>query len=215
MKSLPIVLCLICIVCWLPASATAAAVPDREAPMLVAQATPAGQPKPDEKADKPINITANFMEADDQQKVVIFSGNVVARQDDVVINSDLMRVYYREVSRRPAQPTRTAAGDQDAESETENEIERIELEGNVKITRGNRVAMSNNAVYMAKAKPRVIILTGDPRLWRNKDVLTGKRITVFMDDDRSIVEGGQQQRVNATFYEKSEPTAPNAGGGQP
>jgi len=161
-------------------------------------------------AEKPINITADRMEADDKDKVVIFTGNVVARQEDVVINCDLMRVYYREI---PAGSTTTnrkspaGAGDSTAseeEEKKENEIERIEAEGHVKITRANRVALSDKAVYLAKADPRVIILTGEPRVWRDKDVLTGKKITVFLDQDRSLVEGGAEQRVNATFYQKKE-----------
>gem|GEM_PF-278620 len=166
--------------------------------------------KKEKQPEKPINITADRMEADDKEKVVVFNGSVVARQEDVVINCDLMRVYYREIQtnspatapEKPSDPDDSTAAAE--EEKKENEIDRIEVEGNVKITRGNRVALSDKAVYLAKADPRVIILTGEPRVWRDKDVLTGKRITVFLDQDRSLVEGGAEQRVNATFYQKKE-----------
>lgn len=189
-----------------------------------AQASGSGNPKIEQKAapkketDKPINITADLMEVDDIKKVVIFTGNVVARQEGVVINCDLMRVYYREaapapgeVPEGPSEPAAEVDSDPEASADPkenngkkENEIDRIEVEGHVKITRGDRVALSDKAVYLAQAKPRVIILTGEPRIWRNKDVLTGKKITVFLDDDFSIVEGGDKQRVNATFFQKSK-----------
>ena len=48
--------------------------------------------------DSPINISADQMEADDRAKVITFTGNVVVRQNDVVLNCDLMRAYYRETS---------------------------------------------------------------------------------------------------------------------
>ncbi|MDY6851647.1 MAG: LptA/OstA family protein [Thermodesulfobacteriota bacterium] len=189
-----------------------------------AQASGNGNPKIEQKAapkketEKPINITSDLMEADDIKKVVIFTGNVVARQEGVVINCDLMRVYYKEIDPVPGQvpegPSEPVAEvDSDPEAtvgsvenneKKENEIDRIEVEGHVKITRGDRVALSDKAVYLAQAKPRVIILTGEPRIWRNKDVLTGKKITVFLDSDFSIVEGGDKQRVNATFFQKSK-----------
>jgi len=171
---------------------------------------PPNKTKKEKQPEKPINITADRMEADDKEKVVVFTGNVVARQEDVVINCDLMRVYYREIETASAETTPQKPSDPGESTEAEekekkeNEIDRIEAEGNVKITRDNRVALSDKAVYLAKADPRVIILTGEPRVWRDKDVLTGKRITVFLDQDRSLVEGGAEQRVNATFYQKKE-----------
>lgn len=165
--------------------------------------------KKKDKESKPLNITADRMEADDIKKIIIFTGNVIARQDDVVMNCDLMRVYYQKTPGSPSKPGQTpgkvdskAGADSEGKKEKGHEIFRVYLEGNVKITRGDQVAMGKKGEYLAKHKPRVFILTGKPRVWRNKDVLTGKRITVYLDEDRSVVEGGRTQRVNATFYEK-------------
>ena len=149
----------------------------------------------------PISITADQMEADDRQKVVHFVGSVVARQDDVTVNCDRMQVFYQSVD----------SGENSTESQEEsglmglgggsNEITRVECEGNVKITQGDRVALGQKAVYMAKGSPRTIILTGEPRIWRNRDYLTGKRIIYYLDENRSVVEGGTDNRVNALFYQ--------------
>ena len=35
----------------------------------------------------------------------------------------------------------------------------------------------------------------------------GERITIFLAEDRSLVEGGQQERVKAVFYPKSQDEA--------
>jgi lipopolysaccharide export system protein LptA len=40
-------------------------------------------------------------------------------------------------------------------------------------------------------------------------VVTGERITIYLAEDRSLVEGGQQERVKAVFYPKTQDeTAP-------
>lgn len=162
--------------------------------------------------EQPISISADQMEADDKEKVVTFSGNVVARQQDVTVTCNTLLVFYQPIPSPQSKPagesgasgeaTPGDGGDAPATgfSDTDNEIIRIECNGNVKITQGDRVALGEKAVYLAKAVPRTIILTGEPRIWRNRDFLTGKKITYFLDENRSIVEGGGKQRVNALFY---------------
>lgn len=168
--------------------------------------------KSDEKkkdSSPPISISADQMEANDQQSLIIFTGNVVTRQEDMILNCDRMRVYYA------TEETASSASGSEKESSTdstagnvlggrESQIKRIEAEGNVKITKGDRVAQAQKAVYYAKSSPRTIILTGDPRVWQDKDFLTGAKITYFLDENRSLVEGGPKKRVNAIFYQESD-----------
>jgi lipopolysaccharide export system protein LptA len=152
-------------------------------------------------ADQPISITADMMEADDAKKMILFTGNVVTKQEDILLTCDEMRVYYR-----PVDPD--AGGDDQNQLGGETEIDYIEASGNVKITRGDQVAEAQNALYEAQKKPRTIILTGEPRVWRDKDYLTGKRIVYYLDQNRSVVEGGPKQRVNAVFYQNPVQAAP-------
>jgi len=49
------------------------------------------------------------------------------------------------------------------------------------------------------------VLVGNARVWRESDVVTGERITIYLAEDRSLVEGGKQERVKAIFY----PSGPN------
>jgi lipopolysaccharide export system protein LptA len=56
-------------------------------------------------------------------------------------------------------------------------------------------------------------------VWRDDNVVTGERITIYLAEDRSVVEGGKEERVKAVFYPKNggEPqrTAGGPAGGGP
>ena len=56
--------------------------------------------------------------------------------------------------------------------------------------------------------------------WRDDNVVTGERITIYLAEDRNVVEGGKQERVKAVFYPKNQqeaakPDAKPAGDGKP
>ncbi|MBI5892930.1 MAG: lipopolysaccharide transport periplasmic protein LptA [Deltaproteobacteria bacterium] len=133
------------------------------------------------KADEPpqpINITSNRMDANKKEQIVIFTGNVVAVQKDMTIDSDELKVYYTE-------------GD---------DVREIIAIGNVKITQPNRVATGEKAVY-TKADSKVV-LTGNPQAQQGNDTVKGDRITVFLNDNKSIVESDGTSRVKAVIFPK-------------
>ena len=106
--------------------------------------------------------------------------------------------------------SKTSSPVQNPETEIHREIIRVEAEGNVKIVMKNRIALSGKAIYDAKS--RLITLTGSPRVWRGKDFLSGDRITVYLDEDRSVIESGLEKKVKATFYQPSrEAVKPGSG----
>ena len=49
-----------------------------------------------------------------------------------------------------------------------------------------------------------VVLIVNARVWQDDAVVTGDRITIFLAEDRSIVQGGREERVKAIFYPKSE-----------
>jgi lipopolysaccharide export system protein LptA len=85
----------------------------------------------------------------------------------MTLSSDKMVVFYN-------------AGSKD--------IREIEANGNVVVRKDGRVAFSNNASYFSSEEK--IVLTGDARIIENENQLGGKKITLFIREDRSIVEGG-------------------------
>jgi lipopolysaccharide export system protein LptA len=59
----------------------------------------------------PISISADRMSADQNSRVVTFTGRVIARQDDLIITCDLMRVHYQQTgAAAPASDPADAAG---------------------------------------------------------------------------------------------------------
>lgn len=137
-----------------------------------------------------IRITADRLESNHKMSMVEFSGSVTAIEDDVVITADRMKIFYK-VGAAPS-----------AEAGT---IEKIISEGNVKIVfdKETKTAMADKAVYSADRKT-LELTGGDPRVWSGKNVVRGKKITLFQAEDRSLVEGADQDQVEATLYVKEE-----------
>ena len=75
--------------------------------------------------------------------------------------------------------------------------------GNVKIiTKDCKIGTAKRAEYY-DAEQRVV-LVGNARVWQEDNVVTGERITIFLAEDRSVVEGGKQERVKAVFYPRGQ-----------
>jgi len=70
---------------------------------------------------------------------------------------------------------------------------------------GDIVGTARRAEYY-DAEQRVVLI-GNARVWRDDNVVTGERITIYLAEDRSLVEGGQQERVKAVFYPRNQDEA--------
>jgi lipopolysaccharide export system protein LptA len=152
---------------------------------LLASTAWAQAAQPDKR--EPIHITSDQVEAFQQQRQIVFSGHVVAAQKDLTVRGDRMTVFYSE-----------EPGGERKSPDMGGSVERIVVEGNVQITQGDRVATGKMATYH-RAENKVV-LTGDPKVVRNQDSIQGERITLFLDSEKSIVEGGPSGRVQATIY---------------
>jgi lipopolysaccharide export system protein LptA len=136
-----------------------------------------------EGSAQPLRITSQQLEADNKNQVIIFTGNIIARQGDMVIHADVARVYYEK-------------------REEGNEVREIVATGNVKIHQGDRVATGQRAQFLNAEQK--IILTGQPRVWQGKDMVSGEKITVLLEEDKSLVESGPDRRVEVILYPKGE-----------
>jgi lipopolysaccharide export system protein LptA len=128
----------------------------------------AGASLPVKKEREPMVITSDTMEADKLGDVVTFTGNVVLKKENLTLSSDRMIVFY--------------------EAGTKS-IREIDASGNVVVQKAGRVALSSHASYYSREEK--IVLTGNARIIENENQLGGEKITLFMRDDRSIVEGGK------------------------
>ena len=134
-----------------------------------------------------IYITANSLITESESGFAEFSGNVRAVQGKTVIIADRLKIFYRQGPKKKENPT--AAG---------TSIEKIVATGNVKITFDDKVAVTQQAVYLTET--RVLILTGpNSKVTSNKDSISGDKITFNRVDGRIKVESGPGQRVKAVF----------------
>jgi lipopolysaccharide export system protein LptA len=128
------------------------------------------------------------MERFGKESLVIFTGTVVARQENSVQHADRMEVYLDEKGDR---------------------ILRTVSTGNVRIiTRDCRTGTAQRADYF-DLEQRVVLM-GNARVWEEDNVVSGDTITIFLSQDRSVVQGGRQERVKAVFYPKDQGTAGTA-----
>lgn len=130
----------------------------------------------------PTSITSNRMEIDHKTNIVVFMGEVVAVKGELTVMSDRMEVYNDE--------------------ETGN-IERMIATGNVQIEKGKRHAKSERAVF--DESQQTVVLTGNPEVWDEKDRIKGDQMTMYLEEDKSVVIGDQEKRVHALFYPKTQP----------
>ena len=134
---------------------------------------------------QPVTIDADKMERFGKESLVVFTGNVVARQNNSVQYAERMEVYLDEVGVK---------------------ILRTVSTGSVRIiTRDCRTGTARRAEYY-DLEQRVVLI-GNARVWQEDNVVSGDTITIFLSQDRSVVQGGKDERVKAVFYPKDDGTS--------
>ena len=164
------------------------------APGLIAaaraqQALPAGINQTEK-----IKISADNLTVDNESRFAEFSGSVKAQQGDTVILADTLRIFYK-----------SGIDDGGKKSSGEDAIEKIVANGNVKIRFENRVAVSDEAVYITSTQK--LTLSGpNTKITSGNDSISGSKITLYRNDGRINIESNEADRVEAIFY-------PGKGGG--
>lgn len=120
------------------------------------------------KIKGPVVIKSDRLTADNLNNTALFEGAVVATTPDMTMYSDKMLVFY--------------------ERKTGN-IKKIESEGKVKVIKGDRVIVSQKAVYYADGEK--VVFMGEPRAVEDKNTVIGDVMTYFINEDRYYVEGAK------------------------
>lgn len=149
--------------------------------------------------DKLIEISADRLEALENKNVVIFSGSAVATQGARVIKAEKIMLYYKKERLEPPSEGFQSIG-------KVGDLERIEAQGHVIITQGDRMVTGNKAVYNQETQK--IIMTGDAVLRQGSNIVRGDKVQVFLDENRGLVEAGENKRVKATIFPTEKKTAP-------
>lgn len=152
--------------------------------LLTAVSSWAASPAKTGKFDpsQPIRITSDRLKADDNAREVTFLGHVVARQSDVTIYAENLTVFYEKGNRA---------------------IDRVEAQGDVRVVQNGRVATGGKGIYYRKEGR--IVLTGSPAVHQGADCIQGDAITVFLNEEKSVVTGCGDTRVNAVFQPQKQP----------
>jgi lipopolysaccharide export system protein LptA len=144
-------------------------------------------------------ITAQKMTVRNQDSKAIFEGAVVLIKGSLVVRSDRMVVSFRPAEtdgKEKSEEARAEPSGQKREavpSVSNRSVSMIEATGRVKIEKDDGRATCQKAVYYQDEEK--IVLTGDPVAWQKGTRVSGKRITMFLAEDRSVVEGGSHVTI--------------------
>ncbi len=139
--------------------------------------------------DSPLHITSDRMDVDQTDRTILFQGHVVVRQDNMTITGHSIRVFVASGATISNQAEGGGMMDQ---------IDRIEVEGDVVISQEDKTAMADRAVYYHKEQK--IVLMGNPKAIQGQNTIEGQLITLFLKEGRSVVEGGSQTPVKAVLH---------------
>lgn len=157
----------------------------------------------------PTTITSRKMTVRNQDSQAIFEEAVVLTRGPLIVHSDKMVVLFNPRNHDSLQPSGGGADHHESvrnsSAHTERNtvsamsnrsVSRVEATGEahrVKIKYENGNATCQKAVYFVDGEK--IVLTGDPVAWEKGTRVSGKQITIFLAEERSVVEGGSHVRI--------------------
>lgn len=165
---------------------------------------PARTPLPE---DRTTTITSQKMTVRNTENKAVFEGAVVLVKGALTVHSDVMVVFFK--AQEPAgpsdktdkkdstrvKPTATKPSNrEDLPTLGNKSVSLIEATGKVvTIEKNDGKATCRKAVYFGDEDK--LVLTGDPVAWEKGTRVAGNKITMFLAEDRSVVEGGSRVRI--------------------
>ena len=147
-------------------------------------------------------ITAKKMTVKNQDSQAVFEGAVVLTRGSLVVYSDRMVVMFHVQdppstdNQKGAEAVKGAVPSKGLDvvpAVSNRSVNRIEATGRVKIEKDSGNATCEKAIYYHDGDK--IVLTGDPVAWDKGTRVSGRQITMFLAEDRSVVEGGTHVRI--------------------
>ncbi len=142
------------------------------------------------KADTPskTRITADRMISEGQKHFVEFIGTVKVVQDNTIITSDRLKIFYRKKEQNDT--TTRLAGN--------HAITRMIATGNVVIRLENGIAHTKTAEY--DMTTQLVTLTGpDSTFTSGESSLSGSKIVFHREKGNIKAEGGNRKQVEVVF----------------
>ena len=142
------------------------------APALSQQAGSAPRGKAGSNA--PVDVGADRIEVQDRANRAILTGNVVATQGNMTMNSARLTVVY--------------ANNQSGGSGGGTQIQRLEASGGVRLRTPTETARSQFAIY--DVPRRLVTMIGGVNLDQGANHVQGGRLVLDLDTHRAVVDGG-------------------------
>lgn len=179
-------------------------------PALGLAAAGAAEPKKKpQEGEVPLHITAARLEADQQERLITFTGQVKAVYGDAILYADQLQVFYQPA---PATATTPPPAKSPESKDTSplgdlagGKIDRIVAKGSVRFVQEDKVATGQEAIYY-KDREEVVLL-GNPQLWQKENNVKGEKISFYLNNKRVLVESSPQQRVEAHLYQTKQSAA--------
>ena len=162
-------------------------------------AAPAATPKAAAPDESRTTITSKKMTVRNQENKAVFEGTVVLTKGALVVHSDVMVVFFKAVDQDAKPDGQTPKAGQESRADlpvmSNRAVSMIEATGKlVRIVKADGQATCRKAVYDEAADK--IVLTGDPVAWQNGTRVSGEKITMYLAEDRSVVEGGSHVLID-------------------
>ena len=148
---------------------------------------------------EPITITADRLDFDYETNVIVYRGDVRATQGRVKLRSDTLTLTF--VTTENGEGAQALSSLPEPGRDGSTRVQEVVAEGNVRIDQGGRWAAGGKAVF--DQVRRTLVLTDEPVLHDGPNEVAGDRVVVYLDQDRSVVEGGRK-RVKAVLYPEQD-----------
>jgi len=129
-------------------------------------------PKAKGGSNAPVDVGADRIEVQDRANRAILTGNVVATQGNLTMNSARLTVFYAN---------QNAGG-------SGTQIQRLEASGGVRLHTPSETARSQFAIY--DVPRRLVTMIGSVNLDQGANHVQGGRLVLDLDTHRAVVDGG-------------------------
>ena len=124
----------------------------------------------------PIHIDSDRLEGDQKTNSFTYSGNVVAKQEDVTLYANTLLIIYDPDTKK---------------------LKEIIATGNVKVVQLDRRATGQKVTF--DQDKNKVVLDGDAVVREGTNVIRGERITFYVEEERSVVEPAKGGRVSTSI----------------
>jgi len=132
--------------------------------------------EPEFDQNQPIEIVSEHLEISEQQRQSVFTGDVVATQGEMTLNTDKLTVVFQQ--------------DQDA-------VDHLIALGHVVFVYLDRRATAEKAVFYQQDEK--LVLTGNAVITQGENTISGDEIVLFLRENRSLVKSAENRRVRAVI----------------